>query len=214
MKYMLLLLSLGCITSSIAQGYKKITIHKTDGDVILCYVKNFRVDKKPEPLWYSFEKGGKVEIMSLASIAKIQHKGQIFIFTKVEFDNTTTDINKLEGLGKRSWNRFFFLEESALYLQLLVDGEIPLYKSFFNGITKFFIENKDGVIIPLLYKKYFIPRPLDHIGPNFAKENNFYQQQLLNEAPCQDLNGKMDFPDYSEFGLINYFKRVKEGKCN
>lgn len=73
-----ILLSLVCITLSIALGYKKITIHKTDGDVILCCIKNFIIDRKPEPLRHSLEKEVKVEIMSLDSIAKIQHKEHIY----------------------------------------------------------------------------------------------------------------------------------------
>lgn len=99
-----------------------------------------------------------------------------------------------------------------LYLQLILDREILLHKSFLNGVTKFFIKNKDGITIPLLYKKNFISRPIDNIGPNFAQENNFNPHQLLNEAPCLTMNEELNFPEQNEFGLINYFKRVNEGK--
>lgn len=213
-KFILLPLLLCYTVFCNAQGpFKKITIHKTDGSEFKCYVKNFRFDRKPEQLFYLLNHGGKTRAFLLDSITKIKHRKKEYIIADVEFDNTTNDIGKLDKLGEKSWNNFFFLKEETLYLQILVKGEITLYKSYLNGVAKFFIKNKEGVIIPLLYKKYFIPRPLDYIGPNFSKENNFYQQQLINEAPCLDKHGEWSFPKYSEFGLINYFNRINEGRC-
>ncbi len=156
----------------------------------------------------------KPRTLELDSIANIQYKKKTFIITEAEFDNSTNNYQKLDNRGEKSNNKFFYLEKRKLYLQVLVDGKLRLYKSRFNDNIKFFMDNKDGVIIPLLYKRYFIPRPSYYMGHDFAKENNFYQQQLLNEAPCRDKKGRLVFPEYKELNLVAHFKKLNDGKCN
>jgi hypothetical protein len=191
---------------------KKITIHTTSGDVITCKAWNFSLRNKASNIKYVEKKGEDFKIMPLDSIKYIQYKKKKIVVAKdIIFDNTTNDVNKLSRLGEKSYTKMFFLSKKQLFIEVLLEGEINLYGSFLDGIRKYLF-NPEGIITPLLYKVYFIPRPNGYIGSDKSKKNNFYLQQLRNYIPLYDSKGGLISPEYQVFHLISYFEKYNSDK--
>ncbi|PWL40470.1 hypothetical protein DKG77_06580 [Flagellimonas aquimarina] len=132
------------------------------------------------------------------------------LIREVEIDNGNNNLLVLERIDR---SKEFTFQKKRLYLELLVNGVVPLYRTNLNDIEKFFIKDHNGNIVQLLYKKYLYQRAANYIGNDFSDENNFYYRQLYSEARC--LNKKMKFkpPEYTKLKLIAYFKKFNSGKC-
>ena len=186
---------------------KKVTIHTVDGRIIIGKELNLNLQKEANDVKYISKKDGKIKVISLDSISFIEtKKKKIIVARDIEFDNTTNDYQKISSLGEKSHTKFFFLAKYDLFLEVLVEGKINLYRSFLDGISKYFF-NPEGVVTPLLYKVYFLPRPIGYLGHDWARSNKFYLQQLRNTMPLFDIKGNLEKPKYEHFHLISYFKK-------
>ncbi|MCL6273632.1 hypothetical protein M3P19_06400 [Muricauda sp. 2012CJ35-5] len=212
MKILLYYLTLLCTMTVSAQiNFSKAEIVKTNGEKLKCFVAHISKTKEVTQVFY--KKDRKAEILSLNASEVIEivvrNKKRIRI-AKVEIDNRSNEMSKLLFLDR---DGSFDLKTRVLPLELLVDGAVPLYKSSFDGIEKFFIKDHNNDIVQLLYKRYFIMREPTQIGNEFLKENNHYFGQLLNEAPCLTNKSKFKPPAFDELKLIGYFERFNSGQC-
>ena len=194
-------------------GFHNAYIIKTDGDTINAFVQKFATNSEVVKITYKSKNENDLQSIDADLVSQIVMTKRMkrYLVHDVEIDNSSNKLDKLAGQDR---TKNFNFEKRKLYLQLLVDGEVPLYMSKLSGTEKFFIRDRNGEIKQLLYKKYFWKRGPFYAGNDHADENNFYYRQLYSEARC--LNNKNEFepPEFKKVSLVAYFERFNSGKCS
>ncbi|WP_420400789.1 hypothetical protein [Flagellimonas sp.] len=208
----LVLLALFMSFSANAQlGAVKAVVTKSDGEQLEGFVKNVIASKPVSVVSFSTAARGKFQNIPAWEVEKIVLKGKKeLLIQEVEIDNGNNNLLMLERVDR---HREFTLEKKRLYLELLVDGEVPLYRTRLDNIEKFFIRDQRGKIVQLLFKKFLWKRHPDYLGPDRVEQNNYYHGQLSEEARCLNKKGKFDPPEYAKLKLVAYFKRFNSGNC-
>lgn len=199
------------LSANANQNYKHYIITK-EGKKIQCSLENFNF-KKGVGEFITFKRGEKKLKETIASdrIKEIGIRKRKYIIANVEIDNSS---DNFQDLGKEKRTKEFFFKNRTLFLEILVEGKTILYRSYLDGIEKYFFKsNKLKTPKQLLYKRYFLKRDPLYIGSDYMDENKAYYRQLIEHAPCIGKKG-IKFPEYKKLSLIKYFETYNEANCN
>jgi hypothetical protein len=146
-------------------------------------IKNMDWNSNPKEFRFKSTETSKPEILQINSTNSfgIDNKTK-YIKHKVKIDNSSTQVNYLSTTKNPEYT------EEVVFLKLLIEGNIKLYEYSSSNSKLFFYQIKDGDIVPLVYKKYYIDN-------SKIAENNEYKNQLKEISTCGDI---------SETGNINY----------
>ena len=117
---------------------------------------------------------------------------------KVKIDRSSDNLNDL------SYKREPDFEEETLFLKVLVENDVTLFRYTDSNLTKFFYKAENN-IYTLVHKRYYnINKELD--------ENNFYKQQLASGVICTEKKmPSVENLKYTETSLVKYFSAY--GNC-
>jgi hypothetical protein len=152
-----------------------------------CLIRNIAWNANPTEFEYKLNENTPVTKATIADIKEF-NVGNSYRYKrfKVNIDKSGAKLDKLSQNKSPEW------EEETLFLNLLVEGEINLYKYYNGDIIRFFISTGKHVKAEqLVYKEY-----LNEFN-NEMRENNQFRQQLLNTL-------KSDKLTTSDFEKINY----------
>ncbi|WP_299246993.1 hypothetical protein [uncultured Aquimarina sp.] len=179
---------------------------------IACELKNFDPSKIALKNLTYLDVNNNFRSIDIRNIKEIRIKNKRYMISEVDIDNTT---NSLDKLCHQRRNREFIFSKKRIFLEILVDGGAILYRSNLDRIEKFFYKSTDqNTPKQLLYKKYFLNRPVFYIGSDYAAENNFYYRQLYKNVACLSKNKKMKYPKFNKPSLEKYFERFNTNQCH
>ena len=193
-----------------AQSSRKGSITTTDGNTVSGYIINFDRTEEITVIQYKEDAKGALQSFPAAEVKEVNFKKKNYIIAQVQIDNRTNNLNKLRTASRMEDFRF---SDKTLALEILVDGEATLYRTYLNLVEKFFFKINDRPIAQLLYKKYFLPRGSFYLGSDGAVQNKEYLKQLFNHVKCINKKGEMFYPDFDKPSLKKYFERYNKGNC-
>ena len=170
---------------------------QNSGEKVECYILNSEWYFNPSKFQYKISENSEVKTLSVNDAREL-HVGEYYFFPKtVQFDASSMNIDDL------SEDRAPQFENRKLFLRKLLDSKVDLYSYQANSVTRFFMEDQNGVITPLVYKKF-------KTGGKIS-ENHHYRQQLSNLDGCnENLVSSFERINYSKRSLIDYFQKYNE----
>ncbi len=167
-----------------------------EGKTKQCLIKNN--DWRNNPLVFEYKLHENEEVISIG-ISEVSE----FSMSNIKYVRAFVDIDLSSNeLSKMSYKKNPEYVKKEVFLKEIVQGPVKLYKYTEHGITKYFFCKKNGVITPLVYKKYLIGKE------NKIGENLMYKQQLYNEINCNALSINKILPvKYYEKDLVSYFNK-------
>jgi hypothetical protein len=195
-------LTLCCFINSFAQTSFIKGSYVTDKDQkVEGLIKNLDWKNNPTQFEFKSSESSKAEILKITSIKSFEIDNKVkYVKSKVNIDNSSTFVNSL------STEKAPIYTEETVFLKTLVQGDTNLYE--YNSATSklFFYQADNGIVIPLIYKKYFIDN-------NRVAENNEYKDQLKQVKSCNETIEK-------EIGVLKYTTKdltvffTKANSCN
>lgn len=119
-----------------------------------------------------------------------------FVFERftVDIDRYSKNLNLLDKSRKSNF------QKESLLLELLIEGEVSLYKYYTDG-AEYFYYTKNNNIFPLEYKVYRGPN-------NTLSENLNYKKTLRDEFTCKTkINSEFS---YKERNFVTFFKKIND----
>ncbi|MCP9766404.1 hypothetical protein EGI22_00700 [Lacihabitans sp. LS3-19] len=139
-----------------------------EGEKVDCFIKNNDWNNNPRSFVYRTTEKGKEQEGSLEFIKEFSVNGHFkFIKKEVDFEVSSDNIRNLSS----DKNPVF--EKRTIFLKVLVEGSVNLYRYKKKEAIRFFYSLGDSEIKPLIFKKYL---------KNGKEASNItYKQQILNE---------------------------------
>lgn len=188
----------------IAQAkYEKGYFVDNSGQKTECLIKNEDWRDNPTYFYYKSSLEEKEKANNIKSVKEFAVEGQNkFERYEVLLDTSEVNLDRLTEIRNPEWKK------KTLYLKVIVDGDPKLYEYVEGNKRKYFFTTKDKKVEQLVYKEY-----LERGGITILK-NKLYQQQLLNDARCEDekIKRKISFLNYKYDDLVKYFLEVNN--CN
>lgn len=190
-------------SSIFSQNYVNATCTLNSGRVITGQVKNdFKEDD--ESIFFKESNDQEVEFKIVDILELLIGNEEKFISKSVEYH----PYRLMSYSVMKQSNAFEFKDRKSKHvlLQVLVEGDVNLYKTFIGGISLFyFSKNNDNDLVYLEYYNYITTKNTEGL-------NNFFTRQLLKNANCNDyLNNKYQSISYSNEDLIDVVD--KHNKC-
>lgn len=201
MKKILLITLLFYYTFTNAQiSFEKGYFISNDGKRTECFIKNLDWGNNPTDFKYKIQVND--DDYKTATIADVEEFGVDNITTfkraKIKMDRSTDDLVKISQTGKPVW------EETTLFLRLLVQGEATLYSYKEENLIRYFYETKTVPLEQLVHLKYILLEDGKSTGD--LKENNYYKQQLNNNARLSNTSDRdIKNLQYKKADLTTYF---------
>lgn len=145
----------------------------------------------PETFLFKDHVSGKEVFRSVRDVAEVGTDEFVFRRFVVELDKSLDD-DPLSNTSNR-----LVMELDTLLLQVILDGEISLYRYLKPGLKRFFLKRPDAPIAQLKYKRYSIDGVI-------IRYNRNYRQQLFRYLKC----GYQEAIDFEEvkYGLPSLLK--------
>lgn len=200
---LLLLISLGTITSSFCQAtWRKGTITRKDGTEITGEINDKEWSVNPKEIEFR-ENGGPVQKYTVHQIKNFSTaRPARFEAFAIEYDGEDQNVNRL------STNRSpLTLSKDTLFLRVIVNASVGLFEfADVNGRIHYFTNQEQGVE-ELLNRKYKDATNNSLVGVN----EKFKQQLLLKAGTCTELQSSIKALKYNEESLKNLISKIN--KC-
>jgi hypothetical protein len=143
----------------------------------------------------------KKNISAPLEVISLQDMLEFSVPKKFRYKKVSIDIDmspdKFENLSVK---REVENERKTVFLSYVIEGSISLLEYKNNVVTKFFIENGDGEIVPLIYKQY-------RAKEGGISENLTYKSQLFEMLSSRGINSnKIAKLDYTRKSLLELFQ--------
>ncbi|WP_299216462.1 hypothetical protein [uncultured Dokdonia sp.] len=164
------------------------------GENIEGFIKNS--DWKNNPTDFEFKASMASDDSKNLSIKEVKEFGITNVFKyerhQVKIDRSSND---LKNLG---YSREPEFKEETVFLKVLVENDVILYRYTDSDLTTFFYKSGEN-LYTLVYKRYInIQKKLD--------ENSFYKQQLASDVNCTDKKmPNVENLRYTQSSLVKYF---------
>jgi len=152
MKYHLLLAFLFLIIS--IKSHAQIEFEEgyfiSESDVkVQCLIRNRDWKKNPTGFEYKLTKDSEVQTAGIQNVKEFGITGfSKYIRATVDIDRSGTLPGKLSTVREPEFHR------ETVFLQVLVDGDSPLYYFTDGEVTKYFLKTKESEIEQLVYKRF------------------------------------------------------------
>lgn len=185
--FLFLLFSVQCFSQT---HFKKGYYVNNAKDTIQGLIKDFDWKYNPNNIIFKSNKSASEEKLEPNEVLYFE------IYDKVKYKSARVDIDVSDHrLSELNEERLPEFENKHLFLKVLDEGEVNLYKYHVSTYKRFFIKKEDGALKQMIHKRY-----LDNNGG--IRENNNFRQQLLNDLKCDNLS-KSQFSnlEYNETSL-------------
>jgi hypothetical protein len=164
-----------------------------DGKVIPGYIKNLEWKKNPNDIEFKLAIKGNASTIKISDISEFRiapdHTYRRF---KTKMDTSSVYV------ADYSRNRASEYKEGTYLLQVLIEGDISLYKYTSENYTQYFYQLNDK-LVPLEYKKYE-----NRNGQIY--ENKAFIQHIKNKLKCnKKVDSKVSGLKYNDKSLVNFF---------
>lgn len=149
------------------------------------------------PSHFIIRKKGKEETVETNSATLIKYG--IVVFEKKSFQYDPSVRLDISNMPKQE---AFQLVDKIAFAQLMVNGDIKLYKYTENGVSTFFYEIGNDKLITLKYKKYL------ENGNNINENKEFISQLKDIKTEKASSEGYFNALKYNDTDLINYFTKL------
>jgi hypothetical protein len=167
-------------------NFQKGYFIKANNEKIECLIKNEDWSNNPTQFNYKLSETSEVQTADIDQIIAFEIENESkYIKQKVDIDMSSNNLKNLSYLKEPDW------KTQTVFLKVLLEGDASLYFYAAPGLNRYFYNIKNGDIIQLIYKRYYI-------GHQKVKSNNDFRQQLLNSfSSCKTL----EMQDYKN---VNY----------
>jgi hypothetical protein len=161
-----------------------------------CLIKNVDWKNNPNKFEYMLTENATVKTATINNVIEFGIDNfSKYVKAKVKVDRSS------DYLGTLSTQKQPIFSDEILFLLVIEEGKASLYQYEDTNIKRFFFKVKDGVVEPLVYKRYSIS--LTETGSNMQ-----FRQQLINDVLCEKTSIKMiENLKYGRDELLRYFKR-------
>ena len=119
--------------------------------------------------------------------------------------------NKVENINDSTEFTLKWIKRKAFIQELFAGSLANLYYYNYNNIDKYYLQIKQGKLIPLIYKSYIYSSNNNSIDHRLI-ENNAYKQTLFNLLKCKNGSKPKKNVDYTRKSLIDFLQKYHE--CN
>ncbi len=174
-----------------------------DGQRTECQIKN--LDWKSNPTTFEYRANGVDGKGDIQTISEFSVTGSsVFRRFEVDIDRSSSDLSKL------TTSRNLQFKRETLFLRLLVSGKAMLYMYEDQGLIRFFYSNDGSPLTQLAYKRY-LQTSDKGFETGFAKENEQYKQDLLNQLKCASITQRdVERLKYERPDLMKFFNKYND----
>jgi len=160
-----------------------------------CLIKNKQWNIYPTEIEYKLNENTEIKIGKINDIKEFGIGNDIYKRFEVDVDKSSNNLNDLSEKAEPE-----FIKEKV-FLRLMVDGQIQLYKYSGNQNIKFFYKTKDQETPKqLIFKRFYDP------SKDVVISNNQFRKQLF------ELTGYHTLIDYKESGITKLFEAKNQTK--
>ena len=183
--------------NSYQRGYFK----DNDGKITECLIYNLAWKNNPTEFQYKYSEADNPETMTIKEVSEfgVDNAYKYHRFTTL-IERSSTVTNLLDRGAEPQWN------SETLFLNVLVEGKLNLYKYESGNIVKYFYSADDhSKATQLLYK--------EHYDSGSVRKNFQYRQQLYNLMKDK-FDGESRFKklNYRQADLVKLFKEYNAGE--
>lgn len=200
-QFLFLLTALLTINSFSQISFEKGYFIDNSNQKIECFIKNIDWKNNPTDFEYKLSENSKIEKNNIESVKEFGiNKISKYVRSTVNIDRSSNSTNNLEKDNNPVFN------EENLFLNVLVEGKSNLYIYEDGNLKRYFYNQENAIIVPLVYKKYLT-------SDNKLGENNQYKQELWNNLKCSSIEmNDIEGLNYKKNSLIGLF--TEYNKCN
>ncbi len=182
---------------------------------IECLIKNKDWKNNPTEFEYKIDPNGEAQT---ATILKVKEFGIVgfskYVKATVEIDRSSDKPDQL------STDRNPIFQKEQLFLKSVIEGQASLFFYFDVDLVRFFYQVNGSKIKQLVYKPYLVTLEGNSVTASgsfkptasFAKYNNYFRQQMLQDLACQSISEKdLAHINYDRASLRRIF--IRYNKC-
>jgi hypothetical protein len=211
-RILLILIGISILFPAFSQKeFKKGYIITTDFQRIDGYLANYGKENTSDK--YVFRKNKKDNILKLNTnlVREFGYDdGEKFVMAEVLIEVSDSHIQNKNDSTEYTLK---WLKKNA-FLEIVFEGKLAnLYYYNYNGLDNYYLQVKQGKLIPLIYKRYYVtPQSNNAYNQEEIVENNAYKETLFNLLKCK--NGKIPKKnvEYTKRSLTDYLLKYHE--CN
>lgn len=165
--------------------------NKVEGEISEISLNSF-------PSNFIIRQKGKEETVETSTATLIKYGSIIFEKKSFQYDPSTR-----MDIANMSKQKEFRLVNKTAFVQLMVNGDIKLYKYTESGVSTFFYETVNNQLTTLKYKKYL------ENGTDINENKEFLSQ--LQEVKNEKISGNEGYYNavkYNDTDLVDYFTKL------
>jgi hypothetical protein len=191
----ILLLLISYVSSFSQTTFEKGYFINNNNERVECYIENLDLLNNPKRFSY------KLDLNSKKSIVQLSDAKVFEIYNVVKYERHTVNIDRSsELIDEISTTRKPNFNEEQLFLKVLLEGKVSLYKYAESKFIRFFFKNENQKIEQLVFKLFTTG------FDSSIRKNEQYKQQLMNSLNCENLKkGSFSNLKYQKSKLINLF---------
>ena len=178
------------------------------GKKINCFIKNVDWKNNPKSFLYTTIQDGDPVQAYMSTVQEFGINETLrYKRVKVKIDRSSSNINHLSD------KRDPVFKEERVFLKVLVASDASLYQYEEEGLIRYFFSVDNGLIEPLIYKKYFAKYIEGKGSTKRIAKNETYKQQLIMTLKCDAINRKrIENLSYNRSALTRLFLRYNNCK--
>jgi hypothetical protein len=218
MKKLILFIPLSILIFS--KSYSQVSFEKgyfidESDQKIECLIKNKDWRSNPAEFEYKIDPNGEDQTATILKVKEFEIVGfSKYVRAIVEIDRSSDDPDKL------SVDRNPNFQKEQLFLKTVIEGKASLFFYFEGQLVRFFYQVIGSNIKQLVYKPYLVTFEGNSATASgsfkptarFAKYNNYFRQQMLQDLACQSISEKdLAHINYDRASLRRIF--IRYNKC-
>lgn len=180
-----------------------------DNQRIECLIKHYDWNYNPTRIEYKIGENDEIQNADITNTKEFGF-GEVLKYIRIttQIDTSAMDISRLSNSKNPQWI------EKTMFLKVLLQGNVSLYKYEDDRLNRFFYSINDSTVEQLVYKEYHVDNNLTTRTSNQApyKTNNTFRQQLYLNVNCTNSKvSRFEELDYNQNQLTTYF--IKDNEC-